>query len=64
MKLIDKSKKSNKRCWNCFYYSYGSKKREYNDAICDVFEKKFKYWKSGCKHFKWDETKKYKEEEK
>ena len=49
MMPIDKSKKSNRRCWNCEHY-----------ASCKLTGQSKRYW-NCCKNFEWNPEKEYKE---
>lgn len=53
LKPIDKSKRSNRRCWNCEYYP---NKANY----CEKKSRLVNYW-NCCELFTWSSKKAYKE---
>lgn len=64
-KPIDRSKKSNRRCWNCLHYKDCEQKiirmpnGDSYEAICHTAGGKLiNYWNS-CKHFQWNPEKNY-----
>ena len=59
MKPIDKSKKSNRRCWNCAHYGYANGDK-YLNVFCMLTGKSKEYW-NCCKNFEWNPEKEYKE---
>ena len=53
LKPIDKSKKSNRRCWNCEFYPK-------DFSRCKKSNRVVNYW-NCCKSFMWSSKKEYKE---
>lgn len=65
IKPIDKSKKSNRRCWNCSHYKDCEQKvtRKPDGAFCEAIcptagGKPINYW-NCCRHFQWNPDKCY-----
>lgn len=55
MKLIDKSKKSNRRCCNCAHWSGGSS----DEGMLCLYRNETKNYWNCCKNFEWSRGKQY-----
>lgn len=59
MKLVDKSKKSNRRCCNCAHWSGGSS----DEGMLCLYRNETKNYWNCCKNFEWSRGKQYVAEE-
>lgn len=59
--MIDKSKKSNRKCENCEHFVKTDKCDNYGFFlyICDITQEQ-KYYYNRCKSFEWSSRKEYK----
>ena len=59
--MIDKSKKSNRKCENCEHFVETDKLDNYGFVlyVCDITQEQ-KYYYNRCKNFEWSSRKKYK----
>lgn len=60
-RVIDKNKKSNRRCINCQHYTIGENHDMYNGCSCDITGATKNYW-NCCSEFSWKSGKKYKKQ--
>ena len=59
--MIDKSKKSNRKCENCEHFVETGKRDNYGFFlyVCDITQEE-KYYYNKCKNFEWSSRKQYK----
>lgn len=59
--MIDKSKKSNRKCENCEHFVETDKRDSHGFFldVCDITQEK-KYYYNRCKNFEWSSRKEYK----